>query len=115
MILPEFGVALNRNHYACWGADHLMDALPRACPACGAKLKPKYANMKYVCGAKYEEKPQGQTHTAVFWGTCPARAEPYECEKAKLAPNTPPGIVADRLEELGFTEDAEHVRKSCNV
>lgn len=119
VILPEFGVALNRNHYACWGADNLMDALPRKCPCCGAKLIPKYVAMKYACGARYTSKPQGQTHTDVFWGICPARAEPHLCEKAGLAPDTPPLIVADKLDDMGFEDDAttlrreiEHARKN---
>ncbi len=122
MRLPEIGVALNRNHYACWGADTLEKALPKKCPRCGAKLlrrKGKTAmqnkgnEMKYKCGAQYKEKPQCQTHTEVYWGICPARAEPHHCDMAKLAHDTPPGIVADKLNGLGLLEEEAAVRKLC--
>lgn len=123
MLLPEIGVALNRNHYACWGADTLEEALPRMCPVCGAKLKTTKkalrstipSPIKYVCGAEYKEKPQGQTHTEVYWGVCPARAEPWTCDSAGMAHDTPPGLVADKLNDMGLLEAEASVRRQCKV
>jgi len=118
MILPEIGVALNRRHYACWGADTLEEALPKVCPCCGAKLLKGMMGqpvMLYECGAKYTNKPQGQTHTDVYYGICPARVDPWICEKAGLAPDTPPGIVADKLADMGLTEEEALVKMSCKV
>jgi hypothetical protein len=54
---------------------------PDTCPACGAKATgywggppgpPKWAQA-YECGGKYAEKGQIQSHTNVFWGSCPER------------------------------------------
>lgn len=118
MILPEIGIALNRNHYACWGADTLELALAangadKVCPCCGAKRIGK--KTKYRCGAEYTSKPQGQTHTEVYWGHCPTRADPWLCEKAGLPPDTPPGVVADKLGDMGLEEDETAVRRQCGV
>jgi hypothetical protein len=64
--LPELGVIVNPHHYASWG--HKVLTVPEKCPHCGAKRK---GELGYECGAEYGEKPQCQTHTRVWWGSCP--------------------------------------------
>ena len=109
MILPEIGVALNRNHYACWGGESLEKVLPLQCPCCGAKrVKGK---PKYQCGAEYKSKPQGQTHTDVYWGECPARVDPLLAANLGLAADTPPEIVADVCFEANLHEDEADIRR----
>jgi hypothetical protein len=47
---------------------------PAACPACGAEVQARgnfFHPVTYACGGSYDEKPQIQNHTDVWWGRCP--------------------------------------------
>jgi hypothetical protein len=58
---------------------------PDTCPRCGAVATARgnfFHPIKYACGGSYEEKPQIQNHTDVWWGRCPVTQAAIEAEGA---------------------------------
>lgn len=103
--------------YQCRGYDCPPPAIPDRCPACAA---PKVSHVgrgtfgghgydvaTYQCGGKYEPKPQCQTHTDKFWGSCPAINA--DDDKPKTPDQHVPPEPADRrpLSSLAATGVAE--------
>jgi hypothetical protein len=59
-----------------------LPTFPEACPKCAAPATAhgnRFHPVTYACGGAYDEKPQIQNHTDVWWGRCPAtRAQEAE-------------------------------------
>lgn len=52
---------------------------PKQCPGCGDGIATEWKNganttveVEYDCGGIYEEKPQIQSHSRIWWGRCTA-------------------------------------------
>jgi len=77
---------------------------PDACPCCGETLivpddpQEYYTGPQFACGGKFEFKPQIQSHTDKWWGTCPVRREEARKERGRECD----GCGEKRLEGTGF-------------